>query len=53
MVKYWKGQHIICVTAKTIEEHIKAMEHKKPKLTVDTNCIIWEPPKRLLKAQKK
>ena len=52
MVKYWKGQHIICVTSKTIEEHIKAMEQKKPKVLVDVNFIKWEPLKKQLKAQK-
>ena len=23
MVKYWKGQHVICVTPKLIEEHLR------------------------------
>ena len=53
MVKYWKGQHIVCVTAKTIEEHLKAIEHRKPRIAVDPSCIRWEPPKKQIKICKK
>lgn len=49
MVKYWKGQHIICVTQKAIEEHLKAIDHKKPMIEVDPNYLIWEPPKKQVK----
>jgi len=55
MVKYLKGQHIICVSARSIDEHIKAMEPKKPLIEVDPTCIRWEPPKKdknLTKKQK-
>ncbi len=55
MIKYLKGQHIICVSARSIEEHIKAMEPKKPMIEVDPACIRWEPPKKdknLAKKQK-
>lgn len=53
MVKYWKGQHIICVTKKAIEEHLKAIEHKKPLIEVDPDYLIWEPPKKQIKHNKK
>ncbi|RNA43804.1 histone acetyltransferase KAT8-like [Brachionus plicatilis] len=53
MVKYWKGQHIICVTKKAIEEHLKAIEHKKPIIEVDSDYLIWEPPKKQIKQNKK
>jgi histone acetyltransferase MYST1 len=53
MVKYWKGQHIVCVTAKAIEEHLKAMENKTPKIVVDPKCIHWDPPKKQAKLCKK
>lgn len=53
MVKYWKGQHIVCVTMKAIEDHLKAMESKKPKLVVDSTCIHWDPPKKQAKLCKK
>jgi histone acetyltransferase MYST1 len=53
MVKYWKGQHIICVTSKAIEEHIKAMEHKKPTIEIDPIYLKWEPPKKTPKLNNK
>lgn len=53
MLKYWKGQHIICVTMKSIEDHIKTMECKRPKQTVDVACIKWEPSKKASKQIKK
>ena len=53
MVKYLKGQHIICVTAKSIDEHLKAIEHKKPLIEVDPNFIKWDPPKKIMKYSKK
>ena len=43
MVKYWKGQHVICVTPKLVDEHIKSAQFKKPRLTVDTSSIKWAP----------
>uniref|UniRef100_A0A1I8PCA7 Histone acetyltransferase n=1 Tax=Stomoxys calcitrans TaxID=35570 RepID=A0A1I8PCA7_STOCA len=46
MVKYWKGQHVICVTPKTITEHLQLPQFKKPKLTVDPSYLRWVPPKR-------
>lgn len=46
MVKYWKGQHVICVTPKTVVEHLQLPQFKKPKLTVDPVCLRWMPPKR-------
>uniref|UniRef100_UPI00358E8365 histone acetyltransferase KAT8 n=1 Tax=Myxine glutinosa TaxID=7769 RepID=UPI00358E8365 len=45
MVKYWKGQHVVCVTPKLVEEHLKSAQYKKPPLTVDTTCLRWAPPK--------
>ncbi|XP_075785075.1 histone acetyltransferase KAT8 isoform X2 [Pelodiscus sinensis] len=45
MVKYWKGQHVICVTPKLVEEHLKSAQYKKPPITVDSICLKWAPPK--------
>lgn len=53
MIKYWKGQHVICVTPKIIEEHIKSAQFKKPRLTVDPKAILWAPPKKPLKSSGK
>ena len=44
LVKYWKGQHVICVTPKLVEEHLKSSEYKKPTLMIDTNALRWAPP---------
>ncbi|XP_021947994.1 histone acetyltransferase KAT8 [Folsomia candida] len=46
MVKYWKGQHVICVTPKLVEEHLKASQWKRPRLTVDPSRLKWSPPKK-------
>jgi histone acetyltransferase MYST1 len=46
MVKYWKGQHVICVTPKLVDEHIKSAQFKKPRLTVDTSAIKWSPHRK-------
>ncbi|XP_044728430.1 histone acetyltransferase KAT8 [Chrysoperla carnea] len=43
MVKYWKGQHVICVTPKLIEEHIRSNQFKRPRLTVDKSALRWTP----------
>ncbi|XP_077541646.1 histone acetyltransferase KAT8-like [Haemaphysalis longicornis] len=54
MVKYWKGQHVICVTPKLVEEHLKSAQYKRPRLQVDISALRWTPPKkRLLKPGKK
>lgn len=47
MVKYWKGQHVICVTPKLVDEHIKSSQFKRPRLTVDTSSIRWAPHRKL------
>ncbi|XP_069680107.1 histone acetyltransferase KAT8 [Periplaneta americana] len=46
MVKYWKGQHVICVTPKLVEEHIKSSQFKRPRLVVDTSALRWVPPRK-------
>ena len=53
MVKYWKGQHVICVTPKLVEEHIKSAQYKRPVMVVDTACLRWCPPLRVPKINKK
>lgn len=46
MVKFWKGQHLICVTQKSVNEHLMLPQFKKPKLVVDSQYLKWTPPKR-------
>ncbi|KAL5261424.1 hypothetical protein ACHWQZ_G007204 [Mnemiopsis leidyi] len=41
IVKYWKGQHIICVTPKQVEEHLKSENYRKPLLTVQQDSLKW------------
>ncbi|CAG2174011.1 unnamed protein product [Oppiella nova] len=53
MVKYWKGQHVICVTPKLVEEHLKSAQYKRPRLTVENGCLRWSPPKKQSKSGKK
>lgn len=48
MVKYWKGQHVICVTAKTVNDHLQLPQFRRPKLMVDSAYLRWAPPKRAL-----
>ena len=52
MVKYWKGHHVICVTSKSVEEHINSSQYKRPTITVDTSCLRWTPPPKQNKKQK-
>lgn len=44
LVKYWKGQHVLCVTPKIIEEHLKSSHFRKPTLVVEPSCVNWTPP---------
>ncbi|KAK7452241.1 hypothetical protein BaRGS_00039769 [Batillaria attramentaria] len=53
MVKYWKGQHVVCVTPKLVEEHLKSAQYKRPCITVDPQCLRWQPPKKVPKLSKK
>jgi len=52
MVKYWKGQHVICVTPKLIEDHLKEFPLKKPLISVDRSCLKWSPPYKKIKVKK-
>lgn len=47
MVKYWKGQHVICVTPKLVEEHFRASQFKRPRLTIDNSALRWAPRKHV------
>ena len=41
LIKYWKGQHIISVTPKIIEEHMKHLA--KQKVKIEPKYIHWTP----------
>lgn len=51
MVKYWRGQHIICVTPKLVEEQLHHC--RKPRITVDVGLLRWNPLKKQIKSTKK
>lgn len=46
MTKYWKGQHVVCVSPKLIEDCIKMDQFKRPRITVDPNALRWTPAVR-------
>lgn len=48
MVKYWKGQNVVCMSQKTVNEHLQLPQFRKPRLTVDTTCLRWDPPRKFL-----
>ena len=41
LIKYWKGQHIISVTPKIIEEHLK--KTSKNTQSIDSSKLHWTP----------
>ncbi len=41
-VQYWKGDHIISVTQKIIEEHLRAISHQK-NIEIDISRLHWTP----------
>lgn len=41
LIKYWKGQHIISVTPKVIEEHLKSTAKNTQK--IESKNIHWAP----------
>lgn len=42
LLKYYKGNHIICLKPENLEYHEKNM--KKKKTRIDPNCLQWIPP---------
>jgi len=42
LIKYWKGQHIISVTPKIIDEHLKSCSKDTKK--IEPKLIHWAPP---------
>jgi hypothetical protein len=46
MVKYWKGEHVICTTPHLVNLLINSSHFKKPRLVVDTSSLQWLPPKK-------
>ncbi|RXG61579.1 hypothetical protein Avbf_06555 [Armadillidium vulgare] len=50
LVKYWKGQHVICVTPKLVEEYVNSPQFKRPRLNVDSSYlseIEWQESEKI------
>ncbi|KAJ1554980.1 Histone acetyltransferase [Cladochytrium tenue] len=43
LIKYYKGQFILCLSQKNVEYHEKNL--RKAKAKIDPACIDWTPPK--------
>eukprot|EP00873_Tetraselmis_striata_P035272 jgi/Tetstr1/455536/TSEL_042358.t1 len=43
LIKYWKGQHIISVTPRVLEEHLKVVNGQKYVSCVDASRLHWAP----------
>ncbi|CAG0919836.1 unnamed protein product [Notodromas monacha] len=46
MVKYWKGQHVICISPKNVLEYVATCGLSEPRIQVDPAAIRWDPPKK-------
>jgi len=53
LIRYWKGQKVISITPKVIDELMNSTQYKRPAITVDALCLRWTPPKKQLKMTKK
>ena len=53
MVKYWKGQHVICITPKAVEKHLRSSQYRRPILTVDTEYLRWSSSYKKAKLNRK
>lgn len=42
LLKYWKGNHVISVTAKAL--HDLSKQYKRPRFYIDRSAIRWTPP---------
>ena len=46
MVKYWKGQHVVCVTPKLVDEHIRSSHYRRPSISIDNTLLRWSPARK-------
>lgn len=42
LIKYWKGDHIISVTQRVIEDHLRTLDKKKV-MGIDVSRLHWTP----------
>lgn len=43
LVKFWKGQHVISVSPKAIEEHLRRHQRPKQGAVFEPERLIWQP----------
>lgn len=43
LIKFWKGQHVISVSPKIVDEHLRANARRS--LRCDASLLTWQPPK--------
>ena len=43
LLKWWKGQHIIAVTPRLVDEHLKASGAPNKALDIDASRLTWTP----------
>ena len=43
LIKYWKGDHLLCVTQKVVEDHLAALEGRKF-IKIIEDRLRWQPP---------
>jgi histone acetyltransferase MYST1 len=53
LIRYWKGQYVVSITPKLVEELMKSAQYKRPSISVDPECVRWVPPKKAAKVVKK
>jgi len=53
LIRYWKGQKVISITPKVIDDLMNSTQYKRPPITVDPACLCWTPPKKRPKVTKK
>jgi len=53
LIRYWKGQKVISITPKVIDELMNSTQYKWPTITVDPAFLHWTPPKKQPKILKK
>lgn len=46
LVKYWKGDHVICVSPKLLEDFVNSPNFKKPKMLCDPSHIKYQRRRR-------
>ena len=42
LIKFWKGQHVISVSPKIVDEHLN--KNARQSLRCDPSLLTWQPP---------